>query len=157
MGRKGGEGGRRRGTWAGVASRRRGRGRRRRRRGGSRASELVRVLVVEEEDDGGPPGRLGWSWGGRRPRASRVGGRGGGGAGEPERVWRGMEGDLAREREGGIGRRAGYPAIEGGMLVMAHHLGVRHKNTDSNGAPSSGAPLVTFFLIAMAHPPLVRH
>ena len=44
-----------------------------RRRDGSRASELVRVLVVEEEDGGGPPGRLGWSWGGRRPRASRVG------------------------------------------------------------------------------------
>ena len=70
-----------------------------RRRDGSRASELVRVLVVEEEDGGGPPGRLGWSWGGRRPRASRVRGRGGGGAGEPERVWRGMEGDLARVRE----------------------------------------------------------
>ena len=84
-------------------------------------------------------------------------GSGGGGAGEPERVWRGMEGDLAREREGGIGRRAGYPAIEGGTLVMAHRRGVRHKNTHSNGAPFSGAPLVTFFLIAMAHPPLVRH
>ena len=28
---------------------------------------------------------------------------------------------------------------------MAHHLGVRHKNSDSNGAPSSGAPLVTFY------------
>ena len=69
----------------------------------------------------------------------------------------GGKGDLAREREGGIGRRAGYPAIEGGMLVMAHHRGVRHKNTHSNGAPFSGAPLVTFFLIAMAHPPLVRH
>ena len=70
------EGGRRRGTWAGAAGRRRGRGRgrRRRRRDGSRASELVRVLVVEEEDGGGPSRCLGWSWGGRRPRASRVGG-----------------------------------------------------------------------------------
>ena len=78
-------------------------------------------------------------------------GNGGRGAGEPERVWRGMEGDLAREREGGIGRRAGYPAIEGGMLVMAHHLGVRHKNTHSNGAPFSGAPLVTFFHYFLLH------
>ena len=82
---------------------------------------------------------------------------GSGGAGEPERVWRGMEGDLAREREGGIGRRAGYPAIEGGMLVMAHHRGMRNKNTHSNGAPFSGAPLVIFFYIAMAHQPEVRH
>ena len=70
-------------------------------------------------------------------------GSGGGGAVELEREWRGMEGDLAREREGVIGQRAGYPAIEGGMLVMAHHRGVRHKNTHSNGAPFSGAPLVT--------------
>ena len=53
--------------------------------------------------------------------------------------------DLAREREGGIGRRAGYPAIEGGMLVMAHHRGMRNKNTHSNGTPFLGAPLVTFF------------
>ena len=115
MGRKGGEEGRRRGTWAGVASRRRGRGRRRRRRGGSRASELVRVLIVEEQDDGGPPGRLGWSWGGRRPRALRVGAgaaaRGscsGGGAGaRGRRGWSpaGVGELLARERdEGGLAR-----------------------------------------------------
>ena len=28
---------------------------------------------------------------------------------------------------------------------MAHHLGVRRKHRDSNGAPSPGAPLLTFF------------
>ena len=28
---------------------------------------------------------------------------------------------------------------------MAHLLGVRHKHRDSNGAPSPGAPLLTFF------------
>ena len=30
-------------------------------------------------------------------------------------------------------------------IPMAHLLGVRHKYIDSNGAPSPGAPLVTFF------------
>ena len=30
-------------------------------------------------------------------------------------------------------------------IPMAHLLGVRHKYLDSNGAPSPGAPLVTFF------------
>ena len=30
---------------------------------------------------------------------------------------------------------------------MAHLLGVRHKYLDSNGAPSPGAPLLTFFFV----------
>ena len=30
-------------------------------------------------------------------------------------------------------------------IPMAHLRGVRHKYIDSNGAPSPGAPLVTFF------------
>ena len=49
-------------------------------------------------------------------------GRGGGGAGEPERVWRGMEGDLAREREGGIGQRG----VQLDTIAMAHHPLVHH-------------------------------
>ena len=118
------EGGRRRGTWAGAAGRRRGRGRgrrRRRRRDGSRASELVRVLVVEEEDDGGPPGRLGWSWGGRRPHASRVGGRGGAEVGVARDGRGSGEGEGRRYRA--KGRVSSY---RGGNV--------------SNGAPSRGAP-----------------
>ena len=80
----------------------------------------------------------------------------GAGAGEPERVWSGRGGrwsgpgvvraGVAGEGRGiwrgrGKGDRAkGYIQLEGGMLVMAHHLGVRQK---------------TF--IAMVHHPLVRH
>jgi hypothetical protein len=50
----------------------------------------------------------------------------------------------------GEGRTAGemdstHIHTEGGRLAMAHHLGVRHKHSDSNGAPSPGAPLLTFF------------
>ena len=79
-----------------------------------------------------------------RARGSRSGcGAGAGvvgaGRGSSERMWRGREGGSG-EGEGRGDRAKGYPA--------------RHY---SNGAPPSGAPLVVFFLIAMAHPPLVRH
>ena len=63
--------------------------------------------------------------------------------GSSERVWRGRVGGSGEGEGRGIGRRG--IQLEGGMLVMAHHLGVRHKNTHSNGAPFSGAPLITFF------------
>ena len=63
--------------------------------------------------------------------------------GSSERVWRGREGGSGEGEGRGIGRRG--IQLEGVMLVMAHHLGVRHKNTHSNGAPFSGVPLVTFF------------
>ena len=58
--------------------------------------------------------------------------------GSSERVWRGREVGSGEGEGRGIGRRV--IQLEGGMLVMAHHLGASHKNTDSNGAPSSGAP-----------------
>jgi len=32
-------------------------------------------------------------------------------------------------------------------IPTAHRLGVRHKYIDSNGAPSPGAPLLTFLLL----------
>ena len=70
-------------------------------------------------------------------------GSGGGGAvegGTREGAARWIEGEGSGEGEGRGDRAKGYPA--------------RHY---SNGAPPSGAPLVVFFLIAMAHPPLVRH
>ena len=90
-----------------------------RRRHGSRASELVRVLVVEEEDGGGPPGRLGCSWEGRRPRASRVSG---GRCPAP----RAVIGDAANAVVGARGSRSGCGAGAGvvGVGVAGEGWGI---------------------------------
>ena len=72
---------------------------------------------------------------------------------------RGAVAAAARRREGrGKERRGGSrerePARGEGRGDRAKGYPARHY---SNGIPPCGAPLVVFFLIAMAHPPLVRH
>ena len=68
------------------------------------------------------------------------------------RRWREASGEMQigekAVRLGRLGYFSGGRVSNGAIKIgisMAHHLGMHRKHRDSNGAPSPGAPLLTFY------------